>query len=65
MNSPDTKRLLSIKEVADRVGVGERSVFREIKRGNLRGLRFGKLWRVDEDELFAYMRRNAEASLAV
>jgi excisionase family DNA binding protein len=65
MHSNDTaRRLLSIREVAQRVGVGERSVLRELQRGRLKGLRFGRLWRVDEDDLYSYMRQNAEASVA-
>ena len=59
----DHHKLLTVREVAECVRVAERSVLRELRRGRLTGLRFGRQWRVAEKELFAYMRRHADQSL--
>ena len=64
MTPNDHHKLLTVREVAECVRVTERSVLRELRRGRLTGLRFGRQWRVAEQELFAYMRRHADESLA-
>jgi excisionase family DNA binding protein len=60
----DQKRWLTIKQVAERLPIGERTILRELKKGSLPGCRFGKKWLIEEGELHAYMRRLALASVA-
>lgn len=57
-----TEKLLSVRDIAKRVGVTERSVRDEIRRGRIKALRFGRQWRVEEQELYDYMRANALAA---
>ena len=48
-------RLLDVATVAKRLGVSVRTVRREIKNGRLRAYRVGRLLRVGEDDLLAYL----------
>jgi excisionase family DNA binding protein len=50
-------RLLSSKEVAAILGIAPRTVRRRCEDGDLRHLRIGKLIKIPESALNAYMRR--------
>lgn len=53
---------LTIKEVAERLRVSERTVRRWLLAGKLKGFRFGDRagWRVDEKDLEAFVARLME-----
>lgn len=53
---------LTVKEVAERLRVSERSVRRWLESGDLRGFRFGDRagWRVREEDLDAFVARLME-----
>ena len=56
-NPPSEKDLLSIAEVADRIGVSERTVRRWIDRGDLNSWRRGRIVRVPVAELRRFLGR--------
>jgi excisionase family DNA binding protein len=59
------ERLFTPKDVAERVGVSHYTVILWLRRGRLKGQRYGRAWRVKENDLQAFidhpppMRRNA------
>jgi excisionase family DNA binding protein len=46
------ERSLSVQEAAARAGVSQKTIRRRIKSGELPALRFGKLYRIRESDLF-------------
>lgn len=50
-------RYLSIKEVAERLSVCERTIRRAIKSGELRASMAGRQYRISEDDLRDYLHR--------
>jgi excisionase family DNA binding protein len=58
-SSPEPEgRVLSVAEVAKRLGVAEKTVRRKIDKGELPAVRFGNLVRVGERDLAAYVGRS-------
>jgi excisionase family DNA binding protein len=55
---PKCKRFLSIREVAEELGISERSVWRLIEDGELPVHRFGSSTRVKREDLDAYIERS-------
>jgi acetyl-CoA synthetase len=53
MTSP---KVYTIEEVAELLKVNPRTINRMLERGELRGFKVGRLWRVSEEALQAYMR---------
>ena len=49
--------LLRILQVAAELGLAPKTIRALIKRGELRGVRLGRQWRVDSDELALFIRR--------
>jgi excisionase family DNA binding protein len=50
-------RLLTIEQVAERLAVARRTVFRLIERGELRVVRIGRATRIAESDLSEYIER--------
>jgi excisionase family DNA binding protein len=48
---------VKLPEAGAMVGVSAATIRREIDRGNLRGFRIGRQWRVRVNELHAYLQR--------
>ncbi len=48
-------KLLKPREVAERLSVSHATVVRWIKRGDLHGIKVGRVWRVSEDSLKEYL----------
>jgi excisionase family DNA binding protein len=49
--------LLKILEVAAELGLAPKTIRALIKRGDLRGVRIGRVWRVDRDDLDLFLKR--------
>ena len=55
------KLAVDLREAGDMMSVCAKTVKREIKRGRLRGLRVGRVWRVRKAEIKAYLERQERA----
>jgi excisionase family DNA binding protein len=53
-------KLLTTKQVQERLGVSERTVFNFMERGDLKGFKVGRSWRFEESEVEDYLRRQQE-----
>ena len=56
MTSNDDSRLMSIEELADRLGVSQRTVRRLIKQGQITIHRIGRAIRISERDYQIYLR---------
>jgi len=54
------ERLLRPDEVAEMLQVSRRTVVRWLKEGRLKGVRVGRLWRVREEDLEAFLGTTPE-----
>jgi len=57
---PEIKKLLRPEEVAELLGVSRRTIVRWLKEGRLKGVRVGRLWRVREEDLDAFLSSDNE-----
>ena len=57
---PERKRLLRPEEVAEMLQVSRRTVVRWLKERRLKGVRVGRLWRVREEDLEAFLGTTPE-----
>ncbi len=55
-------KLLSITQVAQMLGVSERTIYRLMEQGELHPFKMGKSWRFDESDIDGYINRLREAS---
>jgi excisionase family DNA binding protein len=55
LHHDDVRRLLTYRQTADRLGVGERTVRSLVKRGDLRAVAIGRSRRVDVQDADAYV----------
>jgi excisionase family DNA binding protein len=51
------KQYLSAEEIAERLNVGPATVRKWLREGKLKGVRAGRLWRVKENDLQAFLER--------
>lgn len=49
------ENFFTVEEIADRLKVAPLTVRRWLKSGELRGIKFGKLWRIRESDLVAFL----------
>jgi len=56
--------LMSVAQAADFLRVGARTVLNEIDRGNLPAFRIGRLWRIKQSDLSAYLRARYMRSIS-
>ena len=56
--TPHPKDLLTVQEVADRIGVHKRTIEREIERKKLKVVRIGRSVRIRPEDLEAYLMRH-------
>ncbi|MEN3223394.1 helix-turn-helix domain-containing protein [Mycolicibacterium porcinum] len=61
---PIPNHALDVDEVAEIVNVCAATVRREAKRGNLRGIKVGHVWRFMPDDLRAYLDSDTPAAAA-
>ncbi len=53
-------QLLNIKQVQELLDLSERTVFRLIKGGELKGFKAGREWRFEESDIEDYIKRQRE-----
>ena len=63
MTKDNTKPLLSVTEVAQRLAVHRRTVYRLIEDGELSVVRIRRAFRVEEDALHAFINAHREWAL--
>ena len=49
------EKLLTPEQVAERLQVTERTVYGWLRRGKLTALKLGRLWRIRQDDLEAFL----------
>lgn len=54
--------LLNMKQVSQQLGVGERTVYRLMEKGELHPFKMGKSWKFDQPDVDAYVDRLREES---
>ena len=57
-SSNRTKAFFSIKDVAETLGVNERTVRRWIKAGHMSGHRVGRQWRISKKDIEEFLAAN-------
>lgn len=57
-NGSKTSPMLTTEQCAERLGCSSDSVLRAIKRGDLPAMRYGRLVRVSEPDLTAFIHRH-------
>lgn len=50
-------RFLDVKQVREILDLSERTVFRLIKKGELKGVKIGREWRFEESDIEDYIAR--------
>ncbi len=53
-------KLLDVKQVREMLGLSERTVFRLIKSGELKGFKVGREWRFEESDITDFIQRQRE-----
>ncbi|WP_266019672.1 helix-turn-helix domain-containing protein [Brucella intermedia] len=56
----DRHRLLTLEQAADFLALSTRTVRRKIKDGELTAHKFGRLWRISEADLLAFLNRHKQ-----
>jgi excisionase family DNA binding protein len=51
------EKLLTTQEVADYLGLTQRTIYTYIQSGSLRAVKVGREWRIKESELEAFINR--------
>jgi excisionase family DNA binding protein len=59
MKPNEGDRLLTVKEVCDRLSLSRATGYRHVANGTIPAVRIGGAWRVDPDALDAYLRAQA------
>jgi excisionase family DNA binding protein len=54
------ERLLTPEDVADRLQISPKTVRDMLRDGRLKGIKMGKLWRIREADLDAFIRGHSE-----
>ena len=53
------EKLLTTQEVADHLGLTQRTIYTYIQSGSLRAIKIGREWRIKESELEAFINRGS------
>jgi excisionase family DNA binding protein len=51
------EKLLTTQEIADYLGLTQRTIYTYIQSGSLRAVKIGREWRIKESELEAFINR--------
>ncbi len=52
--------LLNVKEVQERLGVSESTLFRLLKRKELKGFKVGRVWKFEETDIENFIKHQRE-----
>jgi excisionase family DNA binding protein len=55
-------KLLTVEEAADRLAVAVRTIREWLRTGKLAGVKAGRLWRIREEDLEAFLQKSGERS---
>ncbi len=64
VNTVDAARVLTVREVSDRLQLSERQIWTMVQTGELKSLRLGRSRRVAMVDLAAYIESRREAATA-
>jgi excisionase family DNA binding protein len=53
------EKLLTTQEIADYLGLTQRTIYTYIQSGSLRAIKIGREWRIKESELEAFINRGS------
>ena len=53
------EKLLTTQEIADYLGLTQRTIYTYIQSGSLRAVKVGREWRIKESELEAFINRGS------
>lgn len=56
------EKLLNVKQMQDFLGLSERTIFRLLKTGDLKGFKVGREWRFTESDINAYIEKQRQKS---
>ncbi|WP_391558938.1 helix-turn-helix domain-containing protein [Robertmurraya sp.] len=51
-------KIFTPAQVADRLQVAEKTVYRWLDSGKLKGVKLGRLWRIREEKLEEFLQKN-------
>lgn len=54
--------VLTLKEIAEKLKLHPNTLRRYIKEGKLPAMKFGRVWRVEEEDLKEFMRANKQGA---
>ena len=54
------KELLTVEEVMEILYLGKNTVYGLLRSGELKGIRFGKVWRIPKDSIWEIIERKRE-----
>lgn len=52
--------LLNVKEAQERLGISESTMFRLLKRKELKGFKVGRVWKFEESDITEFIQRQRE-----
>lgn len=58
------KRFLNMKQVEELLGISERTIYRIMQKGDLKGFKTGRAWRFEESDIEDYIKRQREKAEA-
>lgn len=53
-------KILGLKQVSEILGVSNRTILNLIRRGELHGFKVGEMWKVEEEEVRDYIKRQKQ-----
>lgn len=56
-------KIIDVKQVQEMLHLSERTVFRLIKSGELRGFKAGREWRFEESDIEDFIKRQREKAM--
>ena len=59
------EKLLTTQEVADYLGLTQRTIYTYIQSGSLRAVKVGREWRIKESELEAFINRGNDDGMVL
>jgi excisionase family DNA binding protein len=52
--------LLNVKEAQERLGISESTLFRLLKRKELKGFKVGRVWKFEESDIADFIQRQRD-----